>query len=113
MTTYGVRNDRTDQTDRYGTIVLKRPALSLIRFYQRTISPGLGAQCRYQPTCSAYSYEAIERFGAIRGTWMAIRRIGRCRPGRASGYDPVSEHDAHTAVDAEVSLSARGESPEH
>ena len=87
--------------------------LALIRFYQRSISPSLGAQCRYEPTCSAYSYEAIERFGAIRGVWMAIRRIGRCHPGRVGGYDPVPEHEARPTVVADASLSARGESPEN
>ena len=63
--------------------------LALIRFYQRSISPGRGVSCRYQPTCSRYTYEAVERFGAARGTWMGLRRIVRCHPGRAGGYDPV------------------------
>lgn len=93
--------------------MLSRPVLALIRLYQRTISPSLGAQCRYQPTCSAYSYEAIERFGAIRGGWMAIRRIGRCHPGRAGGYDPVPERDREAEATVETSMSTRGESPEN
>ena len=63
--------------------------LAFIRFYQRSISPGRDASCRYQPTCSRYTYDAVERFGAVRGTWMGLRRIARCHPGRSGGYDPV------------------------
>ncbi|MEZ4501672.1 MAG: membrane protein insertion efficiency factor YidD [Dehalococcoidia bacterium] len=70
---------------------MKRALLGLIRFYQRSISPGLGARCRYEPSCSAYAYEAVEVHGAWRGSWLAIRRIGRCHPGRPGGYDPVPD----------------------
>lgn len=104
---------RVCATTEDGPSMLKRPALALIRLYQQGISPSLGAQCRYEPTCSAYSYQAIERFGAIRGIWMAIRRIGRCHPGRAGGYDPVPERESRTPVEAERGLNARGESPEN
>jgi putative membrane protein insertion efficiency factor len=65
--------------------------LKLIRFYQRAISPGLPAACRYQPSCSHYAYEAIERYGAMRGSWMAVGRLARCVPWRSGGYDPVPE----------------------
>ena len=65
--------------------------LRLVRLYQLAISPLLGASCRHQPTCSAYTYQAIERFGPFRGTWLGIRRIARCRPGRPGGFDPVPE----------------------
>jgi len=68
---------------------MKRAALGLIRFYQRAISPGLGASCRFQPTCSQYAYEAIERFGALKGSYLAIRRLARCVPWRRGGFDPV------------------------
>lgn len=61
----------------------------LIRCYQVALSPMLGGQCRYFPTCSAYGIEAIQRHGALRGSWMAARRIGRCHPFRPGGYDPV------------------------
>ncbi len=63
--------------------------LLLIRFYQKAISPMLGANCKYRPTCSAYTYEAIQKYGPIKGTWMGMKRIARCRPGVPGGYDPV------------------------
>jgi putative membrane protein insertion efficiency factor len=63
--------------------------LGLIRLYQLTLSPWLGRGCRYEPTCSRYAAEAIERFGAARGVWLAARRLGRCHPWGPSGYDPV------------------------
>ncbi|MCB2110684.1 MAG: membrane protein insertion efficiency factor YidD [Defluviimonas sp.] len=60
-----------------------------VRAYRLFLSPWLGHSCRYQPTCSAYALEALERHGAIRGGWLALRRIGRCHPWGGSGYDPV------------------------
>ena len=63
--------------------------LLLIRFYQKAISPMLGANCKYRPTCSASTYEAIQKYGPIKGTWMGMKRIARCRPGAPGGYDPV------------------------
>jgi hypothetical protein len=63
--------------------------LGLIRLYQLVLSPLLGANCRFQPTCSAYAREAIERFGPRRGGWLAIKRISRCHPWSKSGFDPV------------------------
>jgi putative membrane protein insertion efficiency factor len=64
-------------------------AIALIRIYQVVLSPWLGPACRYEPSCSAYAREAIERHGLGRGSWLAVRRIGRCHPFAASGYDPV------------------------
>ncbi|MBM4204358.1 MAG: membrane protein insertion efficiency factor YidD [Gammaproteobacteria bacterium] len=61
----------------------------LIRLYQLTLSPWLGQQCRYHPSCSHYALEAIDRFGPWRGTWLSIRRILRCNPWFEGGFDPV------------------------
>lgn len=61
----------------------------LIRAYQITLSPFLGSACRFTPSCSAYASEAIDRHGALRGSWMALKRIARCHPLCDGGYDPV------------------------
>lgn len=63
--------------------------MAVIRCYQLALSPLLGANCRFSPTCSQYALEAIEKYGAIRGTWFATRRILRCQPFAQGGYDPV------------------------
>lgn len=63
--------------------------LLVLRAYQYTLRPLLGANCRFYPTCSDYSREAIERYGAARGSWLAVRRIARCHPYHAGGCDPV------------------------
>jgi putative membrane protein insertion efficiency factor len=66
------------------------PILAIIRFYQLTISRALPANtCRFYPTCSHYGYEAIAKYGLIKGGWMATRRILRCQPFNPGGYDPV------------------------
>lgn len=64
-------------------------AISLIRVYQAAISPWLGPGCRFEPSCSCYAVEAIERYGVGRGGWLAAQRLGRCHPLGDSGYDPV------------------------
>jgi putative membrane protein insertion efficiency factor len=79
------------RTHRERPRLVARSMVLLIGLYRRVISPRLGANCRYEPTCSRYAQQAIERFGAGRGVWLAIRRIGRCHPFRAGGYDPVPE----------------------
>jgi uncharacterized protein len=71
------------------TRAVRAALLGAIRLYQLTLSPWLGRQCRYEPTCSVYATEAIERFGVRRGVWLAARRLGRCHPWGRSGYDPV------------------------
>ena len=69
--------------------ILSRVAVLMIRGYQVTLSPLLPSACRYQPSCSAYTLEAVERYGAMRGGWMGARRILRCHPFARGGYDPV------------------------
>ncbi len=66
-----------------------RIAIALVRFYQKAISPYFPSCCRFRPTCSQYAITAIERFGAIRGGLMAIKRIHKCSPLFSGGYDPV------------------------
>ncbi len=69
--------------------VFARLAVLMVRGYQVTLSPLLPSACRYQPTCSNYTIEAIERYGALRGAWMGARRILRCHPFARGGFDPV------------------------
>ncbi len=69
--------------------VLAWPLILLVRAYQATLSPFLGGQCRYHPTCSHYSIQALKEYGAIRGTVLTVRRIARCHPFARGGYDPV------------------------
>ncbi len=69
---------------------MKRMFLSLIRFYQRNISPNRPPSCRFTPTCSQYAYEAIQKYGALKGGWLALRRLLRCNPFyKGDFYDPV------------------------
>lgn len=65
--------------------------IGFIRGYQLIISPLLGSNCRFQPTCSAYMLEAIQRFGPLRGVWLGLRRLSHCHPWHAGGCDPVPE----------------------
>ena len=64
-------------------------AMGLIRVYQWTIGPALPPACRFQPTCSRYAYQAIERYGVFKGGWLTVKRLARCQPFGGSGYDPV------------------------
>ena len=69
---------------------MKTVFLSIIRFYQRHISPAFPARCRYSPTCSAYAYEAIQKYGAFKGGFLALRRLLRCHPfSKRDYFDPV------------------------
>ena len=73
----------------------QRVALTLLRGYQLAFSPMFGGSCRFVPSCSAYAVEAVERFGAVRGSWLALRRLARCRPLSSHGFDPVPGRTSH------------------
>ena len=68
---------------------MKEFALRLIRLYQLTLSSVRPPSCRFTPTCSQYTYEAVSKFGFFKGVWLGARRLGRCHPFHAGGYDPV------------------------
>jgi putative membrane protein insertion efficiency factor len=70
---------------------MKAILLGIIRLYQMTLSRALAPTCRFTPSCSQYSFEAIDRYGALRGGWMAVKRISRCHPFNPGGYDPVPD----------------------
>ena len=71
--------------------LLALPMLGLVWLYRLAISPWLGNNCRYEPSCSEYAMDALRIHGAFRGSWLAAKRIGRCHPWGGSGYDPVPE----------------------
>lgn len=68
---------------------MKRPVLAVLRFYKRAISPNLPPACRFHPTCSEYAYEAVEKYGIIKGGRLAVWRVLRCNPFGKGGWDPV------------------------
>lgn len=69
--------------------IIQFPFIFLIRFYQTVISPLTPATCRFEPTCSHYSTEAIQKHGVLKGIWLSVKRISKCHPWGKSGYDPV------------------------
>jgi putative membrane protein insertion efficiency factor len=75
--------------------MIARALLAAIRFYSRAISPALPPRCRFYPTCSAYAAEAVERHGAARGTWLAVRRLVKCAPWHPGGVDLVPGAGSH------------------
>ena len=87
---------------------VKRFLVFWIRAYQSGLSPMLPATCRYTPTCSEYACLALERHGAARGTWMAIKRIGRCHPFGGRGYDPVPETGGEGGWTTDETAPGRG-----
>jgi len=75
---------------------MKYLLIGLVRLYQLVISPYLPSSCRYHPTCSQYGIEALKQHGALKGSWLAIRRIARCHPWSDGGYDPVPQSHEHS-----------------
>lgn len=71
---------------------------SVIHAYRWLISPLIGPTCRFYPSCSAYALEALERHGALRGSWLTVCRVGRCHPWHPGGYDPVPGHEGDATV---------------
>ena len=69
--------------------MLKWPLIGIVYFYRWVISPMLGPRCRYYPTCSEYALIALKEYGAMKGSWLAMKRIARCHPGAEGGIDPV------------------------
>ena len=69
---------------------MKRLLIAMVKFYRRNISPLRPPCCRYIPTCSQYALEALEKYGALKGSWLALRRFLRCHPFHKGGYDPVA-----------------------
>ena len=68
---------------------MKRLLIAMVKFYRKNISPARPPCCRYIPTCSQYALEALEKYGALKGSWLALRRFLRCHPFHKGGYDPV------------------------
>jgi len=68
---------------------MRRVVLALLQFYKRIISPVLPPMCRFEPTCSAYMMQAVEKYGVLRGIWLGLRRLARCHPFNPGGWDPV------------------------
>lgn len=77
---------------------MRHVLIFVVRAYQVVLSPLLPPACRYTPSCSHYAIEALQKHGALRGSWLAARRIARCNPFGSSGYDPVPDAAAHTAA---------------
>jgi len=75
--------------------MIKKIFLVLVRFYQRVISPYTTRSCRFYPTCSQYTYEAIQEYGALKGSWLGLKRILKCHPFHPGGYDPVHHKHDH------------------
>jgi len=68
---------------------MRRVVLALLQFYKRIISPVLPPMCRFEPTCSAYMMQAVDKYGVLRGIWLGLRRLARCHPFNPGGWDPV------------------------
>ena len=89
--------------------VIAWPFVKLIRFYQIAISPWLGTNCRFDPSCSNYAIEALQVHGPLHGGWLAMKRIGRCHPWGGAGYDPVPGTGEQHAAEADSSGDRRAD----
>jgi uncharacterized protein len=74
--------------------LLAKILVILVKFYQKALSPWLGSNCRFNPTCSHYMLQAVAEHGPYRGFWLGLKRLGRCHPWSAPGHDPVPPNDA-------------------
>ena len=84
---------------------MRKILIALIKVYRFTLSPFIGQHCRFTPTCSQYATEAIEQYGAIKGSWMAAKRLSKCHPFHSGGWDPVPENMSSDYIsDEDVSL---------
>jgi uncharacterized protein len=84
--------------------IVRSAVVLLFRVYKRLVSPWLPPSCRYVPTCSEYAMEAVERYGALRGSWMAAMRVLRCHPFAQGGYDPVLPAERPTSIAKQVGI---------
>ena len=84
---------------------------ALIRIYQLTLSPFIGNQCRFHPSCSNYAMEAVEHHGALKGSWLALRRLGRCHPYHPGGFDPVPRRGKANCCTAAPEAAASARTP--
>lgn len=75
---------------------MSRLLIGLIKIYRLVLSPFIGQHCRFTPTCSCYTMEALEEHGAVRGSWLGLKRLGRCHPWSEGGYDPVPKSTQHS-----------------
>lgn len=83
---------------------MKRLVLRAIRLYQKVLSPYLPSRCRYIPSCSCYTHEAIERYGLIKGGWLGLKRLARCHPLGGMGYDPVPDENSKSSATSPVPI---------
>lgn len=90
---------------------MKRVLIALLKGYRRVISPLYGPVCKYYPSCSAYALEAVETHGALKGTWLAAKRLSSCHPWAAGGYDPVPGTPAAREWEAEQASRVAPPSP--
>src|SRR6266700_2418788 len=102
---YAVQDAEPDTAPTRAALLIMLP----IKLYRWLIGPLFGPRCRFEPSCSAYALEALRRHGALRGSWLAIRRIGRCHPFNPGGYDPVPDRKrAASRPVAEMRTRAQG-----